>query len=323
MKGQSLNPGSIVVLALDGSMVYVEDVQPTHAAVVCLPEQPASRTDKQGVFTPGKVGVKKISPYSAAEKVIPSGELSQRNLDFLQNYETLRGKNGPNYVDRTPEEQAAWDAANKPVDKAAEKAAVKAAKAAAKEAKPKKQKGGPSYLQKCESCGEQPGHPVHGGHDHPNGTTAHDFVAPPPPVVNCIACGKPESDEAHAEGGSHKFISPALIKGTRAPKEPKEPKEPKAPREPKERSSRSSKSLPDPNAKFAWQENETALKVLVAANGKFDAKNSGGAIIASIRDAGDAGITVLEIMTKHPRPLERLQLAFQQLQGAGLLAEVK
>jgi len=102
MKGVVLERESTVVLSLDGSLVYVEDVQPTYIVVVSLPEQ----ANTSSVFTPGRVGGKKISPYSRPDRVVPRDELSERNRDFIANYQAWRQQHGPNYVQRTPEEQA-------------------------------------------------------------------------------------------------------------------------------------------------------------------------------------------------------------------------
>ena len=105
MKGVVLERESVVVLSLDGSLVYVEDVQPTHVAVVALPEQ-ITELGASCVFTPGRVGAKKISPYSRPDRVVSIADLSERNRDFIKQYEVLRQQHGPNFVQRTPEEQA-------------------------------------------------------------------------------------------------------------------------------------------------------------------------------------------------------------------------
>lgn len=109
VRGISLVRGTIVVLDLDGTLAYIEDVQPTHATVVALPEQLPERRETI-VFTPGRVGGKKISPYSAAARTVEVKDLSERNRDFIGSYEQLRTKFGPNHVARTPEEQAAKEA---------------------------------------------------------------------------------------------------------------------------------------------------------------------------------------------------------------------
>jgi hypothetical protein len=102
-RGVTLAPGSIVVLSLDGTLAYVEDVQPTYAAVVALPEQlPAHQAT--AVFTPGRVGPKKISPYSSSDRVVEVKDLSDRNRNFIGTFEQLRKQHGPNYIERTPEE---------------------------------------------------------------------------------------------------------------------------------------------------------------------------------------------------------------------------
>lgn len=317
-KGVTLVQGQVAILALDGTLVYVEEVANTHASVVALPDQPAKTDDgKASVFTPGKVGAKKISPFSQAEKVIDVADLSDRNKNFIGTYEQLRKEHGANYIGDDALRAAAEAAANSPTkeqQKALDRESKKADREARKAEKAaKKTAGGPRYLQRCAQCGEQSGHPNHPGD--------HEFVAPPPPVVLCAACDKAEDAMQHQVGDeafTHRFIAPG--KPARAPKEPKAPREPRAPKEPSAR--RSSKSLPAPDAKYRYVENETALKILVAANGKFDEKNSGGAIITIIKNAGAAGASVVDVMQQQARPLERLQLAFAQLLGAGLLEAV-
>lgn len=105
MKGVVLERGTIAVLSLDGSLVYVEDVQPTHVAVVALPEQLSER-GAACVFTPGRVGAKKISPYSRPDRLVPVTDLSERNRKFIGEFEALRAQHGPNFVQRTAEEEA-------------------------------------------------------------------------------------------------------------------------------------------------------------------------------------------------------------------------
>jgi hypothetical protein len=105
MKGVVLERETVVVLSLDGSLVYVEDVQPTHVAVVALPEQ-ITAPGASCVFTPGRVGPKKISPYSRPDRIVPVADLSERNREFIAHFATWRQQHGPNYVHRTPEEQA-------------------------------------------------------------------------------------------------------------------------------------------------------------------------------------------------------------------------
>jgi hypothetical protein len=303
-KGVTLNQGQVVVLKLDGSLVYIEAVEATHVAAVALPEQPSDRADER-VFKPGCVGAKKISPYAEGDVQLIS-DLSDRNKNFINTYLQLRSANGPTYVDRTPEELIAYEAANAPKPPKASKEAKAAAKAAAKA--DKKAKAGPRFLQRCTACGEQQGHPKHPGD--------HEFVAPAAPVIEpekCLACGKEEA----GHGEEHKFIGAGMLKKTRAPKPEKEAKAPRAVAPGKPR-----KSLPDINTSFKWVEDTKSLSILVAANGKFSASNSGGAIIETIKASGDAGITIAEVIVKHPRPIERLQLAFEQLRGAGLLVAV-
>jgi hypothetical protein len=173
VKGISLQRGTIVVLSLDGSIVYVEDVQPTYAAVVALPEQPATRDDKQGVFTPGKVGAKKISPFSQPDREVAVPDLSPRNREFIGTYEQLRKDHGPHFVQRTPEEDA------KMVRK---ETGERAPRGQGKRAQ--KRAAGPKYLQRCATCSEQPAHPNHdkGGHTFvpPTEATTPTDEAPAP-----------------------------------------------------------------------------------------------------------------------------------------------
>lgn len=312
MKGQSLEPGQVVVLSLDGSLVFCEDVQKTHAAVICLPEQPAER-QASAVFTPGKVGAKKISPLAGVDKVVPRDSLTPRNVAFLDTYETARGQHGAFYINDEELRKAAEASAALPSKdelKEQTRLAREARTAERKEAKAARK--GPKFLQRCATCGEQPGHPNHG-----EGDTKHIFVGPELPKPLCAGCDKLEDDGCHAAGQptfTHRFMAGKAAKPTR---EPREPKEAKAPREPRERKAKP--NMVDINTKFRWVENELMLAALIAGNGKFSASNSGGAMIATIKAAGATGITVVELIVKHPRPIERLQLAFGQLQGAGLL----
>jgi hypothetical protein len=187
----TLDPGTIVVLALDGTLVYVEDVQPAFAAVVALPDQPPGDASKR-VFTPGRVGAKKISPYSAAKHVVKVTELSERNKDFLGNYETWRGKHGVNYIHRTPEELAAMSvtkAEPAPKGKRAQRRAAERAAEAAGTPLPTKR-----YKQRCTQCGEQPGHP-----NHPDD---HEFVAPDPVVTSPLHERAARKSRTPSSGGN-------------------------------------------------------------------------------------------------------------------------
>lgn len=105
MKGVSLKPGTAIVLDIDSTLVYVEDIQPTFAAVVAFPEQQPN-ANRSGVFMPGRVGSKKISPFSSAAQTVPLDNLSKRNREFLAVYESLRAKHGPLFIDMTDEEKA-------------------------------------------------------------------------------------------------------------------------------------------------------------------------------------------------------------------------
>lgn len=169
VRGITLVPGTIVVLSLDGTMVYIESVCPTFAAVIALPEQPTERADDR-VFTPGKVGAKKISPFSTTDRVVAVGDLTPRNREFIGTYEKLRTEHGAHYIQRTPEEAAAMSV--RKATQAAGGVSTRAPKGTGKRAL--KRAAGKTYLQKCSTCNEQPGHPNHPGD--------HAFVAPALPV---------------------------------------------------------------------------------------------------------------------------------------------
>lgn len=221
----TLEPGSIVVLSLDGTLVYIEDVQSTFAAVVALPDQPPGDASKR-VFSPGKVGAKKISPFSTWSRQIAVSDLSDRNKDFIANYETWRGKFGPNYIHRTPEEIAAAEAAGTPIAAASTRAArgqgkralkraqAKAAAAAGLPVPARKSRGkkAPTALQaKCETCGQQSGHP-----NHPSD---HAFVAstvveaPEAPVARRTRAAKEP-----ASAGVYTLVSDDLTKAKAQPR---------------------------------------------------------------------------------------------------------
>ena len=152
-KGMVLQPAAAAALSLDGTLVYVEGVEPTFASVVALPEQPATRTDTP-VFTPGRVGAKKISPFATAEEIIPLDQLSERNRAFIDALPALRAAHGPNYIDRTAEELAA----------------AAQATSAPKEKKARVKKDKPAKPPLCVTCDQQRGHPNHPGD--------HEFEAP-------------------------------------------------------------------------------------------------------------------------------------------------
>lgn len=303
MKGISLEVATVVVLALDGTLVYVESVQPTFVGVVALPDQPVERADER-VFTPGRVGAKKISPFSVADKIVAIADLSDRNKTFIGTYEQLRLAHGPNHVDRTPEEEAALAAANAPKPARSAKPRLTPEEKAAKK--------GPRFLQRCVTCGEQAGHP-----NHP---AQHAFEAPAPPAVLCAACDELESADVHTKdkaAGGHKFIAAAPIKAVRVPKPDKPAREPKP--------GKPSKTGVDPAQVYRWVGNEATYELLVSVNPKFSAKNSGGAIVEALK-AAPTGIAingVLAVLAMHPRwgavPVDRLQLAFGQMLSAKLI----
>lgn len=165
MKGVTLVPNSVFVLSLDGTLVFVEDIQPTYAAVLALPEQPAARSD-QRVFTPGRVGAKKISPFAGYDREIKFDDLSERNQSFIMNFEEWRRAHGPFWVHRTPEELAAQEAAPVTVTKAGPKKKLR-------------------RTLKCATCNQQPGHP-----NHPSD---HEFVEPAASAADATADATPRA----------------------------------------------------------------------------------------------------------------------------------
>jgi hypothetical protein len=300
-KGITLEQGQVVILDIDGSLVYVESINPICAAVVALPEQPPTRTDDR-VFTPGRVGAKKISSY-AQGTVVPVTDLSARNREFIGTYEVLRQTHGVHYVDQTPEELAAAAAKATPVksekaERRAERSAERAAKKAERDqrkADKAKLKTTPRYLLKCAVCGQQPGHP-----DHATGKTPEEL----------------------AELGKHEFAQPTAMPADE-PDEPDEPTTPKAPRAPKPpKAPRAAKSSL-PAGPFAFIGDEAALNMLASVNPKYKDGNSGRAIADAIGGGAGTVVDVLAVLAQHPRwsavPQERVEFAFGQLLGAGLI----
>lgn len=154
-----LSSGEVIVL--DGTLVFVEDVQPTFAAVVALPEQSANAGGVvYQVFTPGRVGAKKVSPFCTPEAVISPDALSATNREFIDNYRDLRKQHGAGHV--VPGAHAPREAAltvrkagprqrsASPEDRDARRAARRAGK------------------KKCAVCGLP-------AKDHPD--TSHEFTA--------------------------------------------------------------------------------------------------------------------------------------------------
>jgi hypothetical protein len=159
-RGITLVRGTIVVLDLDGTLVYVEDVQPTGARVVALPEQPADRKEN-AVFTPGRVGSKVISPYSGAARTLEVKDLTERNKEFIGTFEKLRTQHGPNYVARTPEEEAAMSVTKaKQADAGKVHRAPRGAKKSPEERKNRRAAKRAAKVP-CEKCGLLPIHASH------------------------------------------------------------------------------------------------------------------------------------------------------------------
>lgn len=151
-RGVTLVPGTIVVLSLDGTLVYVESLEPTFAAVVALPEQPA--TCQTTVFSPGRVGAKKISPFSSFEREVAVSELTAKNVEFIGTYEQVRKDRGPNTV-------LGYSEATMSVTKAGPAPRGQGKRALARAAQ---------KTPVCAKCGQQRGHICH-PHEH-------EYIAP-------------------------------------------------------------------------------------------------------------------------------------------------
>lgn len=167
MRGVSLEVGQVVELSIDGTIVFVEDVQRTFAGVVALPEQPDTRTDSI-VFTAGRVGLKKISPFSSASAVIDAENLSEVNNRFIAEYRELREKHGPNHIVWSDKEKSKMS-----VRKAGPAPKVRLSRAERKaaqspEAKQARREERRALKKKCAQC-DQP----RSKHD---ATTDHEFV---------------------------------------------------------------------------------------------------------------------------------------------------
>ena len=153
MPGVTLIKDTFVVLSVDGTLVYVEDIQPHYAAVVALPDQPLTRQESP-VFIPGRVGAKKISPYSGFETCVELAALSHVNQQFMAEFLDMRRQHGVNYVHGAP--------------------TVTQSRSLSSSDKQKRRRNKRELrrLQKCATCGQQPGH-IH----HPSD---HEFVPPAP-----------------------------------------------------------------------------------------------------------------------------------------------
>lgn len=196
--GITLERGTIAVLSLDGTMVYVEDIQPTYAAVVALPEQVGTA---ERVLMPGRVGPRKISPYSRPDRIITKAELSERNAIFVDTFLDLRAAHGPNFVQRTPEEEAKMA-----VIKAGPKPRIPRGEAPQPIDKSERRKARREQKQLCTACGKMK-------RDHA-GTNTCEFVGKPAraekPAKGAKVIGDPKyrvisSDLTKAREGSDKF----------------------------------------------------------------------------------------------------------------------
>lgn len=162
-KGSQLEPGTNVVLSFDGTLVFVESVEPIGAVVVALPEQPDTRKTDSQVFTPGAIRAKRISPFASPDKVVALKDLSAKNLEFITTLPDLREKHGPNFVFG---EAPVSVRKVKPSD-------VDDPTGAATPRKSRKEKRAEAKRQRCSNCSQQPGHPNHG-----TGDGQHEFIPP-------------------------------------------------------------------------------------------------------------------------------------------------
>jgi hypothetical protein len=325
---QPLVANQVVVLALDGTLVLVEDVQPTFAAVVALPDQLTPRPSNC-VFTPGRVGAKKISPFSQAQSTVEVDQLSDRNKSFLESFMTLRDERGPNHIDRTQAELDAMAAAGqepervrRPKRTPEEKAAARAAKPAGK--REAKMLAALMHLLKCQTCGERKSHANH----EEGAEGAHEFV---PPIdvaaapaaeateeprktrrqaerdiltLKCQTCGEQRGHFNHPD--QHEFVAPP---------------EDAAPVKP-ERVSRSRAKGAAP-ATFKWVGTDDKVELIASMNPKYRAGNSGHFIVEAIKAGASTLDEVMAAMAAHTRwsgiGEERVQVALGQLATAKVI----
>lgn len=154
-KGITLQQGTVVVLTFDGTLVYIEDLEPMWAAVLALPEQPDTRT-ASNVFIPGAVRGKKISPYASFDKVVPLDDLSDKNREFITHYAAWRQDRGANFVfgkvEAVPVKKV------KPADVDDPTGASKPKRGAGLS---RKEKRALARATNCATCGKQKADPVH------------------------------------------------------------------------------------------------------------------------------------------------------------------
>lgn len=291
-KGIKLKEGMACVLELDGTLVYVESVTPVCAVVVAPPDQPATRNITPS-FTPGRVGGKRISPYAEFSAVIEHDQLTPRNQKFILEYQRWREEKGINYVERTPEEIAALEAAAVAPTKEQRKEQKQREKKERKDAK-RALRVTPRYLQKCQTCGNQPGHP-----DHGTGPDKHEFVPPIQVEASNTVGDAPELGEARVKPERRKRAAEGSSKGV------------------------------DVAATYRWVGTPEALAAVAGANPKYADGNSGRFVVDFIQEAGEVGVNVQAIINEcasHARwskiSQERLELMVRQLALSGLITLV-
>lgn len=285
LRGATLQPGTVVVLSIDGTLALVEELTKTHAGVVPLPEQVTGY--KAQFFTPGRVGLKKISPFALADRVVAVEDLTVGNREFLDTFKNLREEKGPNFVvGGAPIIDPPVPTSAKKLDREARTAAKVQARADKQAAKiaAKQQKMTARYLRLCGQCGEQPGHPKH--------PDDHVFVEPVPTATSPAAStSAPESNPVRV---------------------------PRAPRAAGGAGSTSTITV-------RWIGDDTKCSILAAGNPKFKDSNSGGVMLAALKGGAvnvDAVIDALEQTKYAAVPRERVEFAFKQLLAAQILEVV-
>lgn len=268
-KGMSLKMGEVVILSLDGTLVYIEQVAPTFVGVVALPEQDDARSDER-VFVAGRVGMKKISPYAKADIVVDVNDLSERNRAFLAGFEKLRAEHGPNYIDMTEAERAA-------------KVVTKVTKA-----KPAVVEGQSREDRKAARRAEREA--VRTARRDAK-AAAKAAAASPPTCAFCDAGNFRNAAGVHFDGtdesGKLLGICAILLHGVGA-KTPKS-STPRTPREIKAPSG-------EPGKRYHVL--TTDLTTAIALNPKFTEKNRGGRVFAALCAMPDQTGNVAEVMTK-------------------------
>lgn len=210
-KGISLEKATAVVLDFDGTLVYIEDIQPIYAACVALPEQPDTRKEGSQVFTPGAIRAVKISPYASATKTVAMGDLSDKNKEFIGTFETLRATQKPGYIFGNVEAPVSVRKV-KPSD-VADPTGAATPRGRGKRA----QKRAEQKANKCGTCGQGRAAPIHSANFS---EYQHDFAAPdaalPQEVTMKTGRGKPARSSAPSNGAIQYTLTSSDLSAARA-----------------------------------------------------------------------------------------------------------